>query len=1249
MRVVNLIMAAALAALPGIASAEPVTGYLLGMTFAQFMVVAQVVAITVSIYQGAQAKRQAKRDAKKRQEAAERSLTDRLATVMSTEWPDRYIYGTAKVGVNIVNLVRSGANDRFQYLVGLIASHEITAVDEIWVAGQKLGNRDATGWVTDGAYFHHMGEESNHVQTTAASVTLPHTPIAGSVAVSGYVREEGTVYYPCTVSGNVVTFSNPSGRRVTIRYRYAIYESRVMARVHLGTYNDPVDYVLHAAHPSEWPATSVLRGYAYIVLCLDLAQPEWQGSPPTVELVVRGKKIKDVRTGAVGFNNNAANVIYDYLTSPFGGVPAADIPIDSYIAAANVCAEYSSYIGGARYTIDGVVTADEQPEQVLNAMEAACAGSISQTTLELRPGKWYAPVAALSQSDQLGGMQISPSASDDDTFNTVRGRYVGAATSWISQDFAPFVNQAYKGADEGELAIDMSFPYTTTQARINNLCRMMMEDQRNGLTVKAVFSLKAMGRAIGDRVTYTHPIYGFNNKTFRITDKQYPPTGGVELTLKEDAASIWDESNATVEDSTPNSNLPNPYEIASMPAIACESGEDVMQMLGDGSLVSRIKVSWQAFPDGVVPEIQLQYRDVTATDWARMTVDGAAGSALIAPVIDGMAYEVRARTYNRAFEVFSPWAYAADHTVIGKTQPPSNVQSATLSAANNQLLAKWPANRDWDLDGYEVRTADTGWGSVGMAPLWKGNATEFSFLPAAYGVGDVVTVYVRAFDRTGNYSEQSAAASYTIEAPENASGVSATFADTSQTNATVTLDWIDAQPVFGLESYEVSYDGAAKTVKANTITLPADWVGDRAFTIKTIDRLGNKSVGLVQTVAKFAPNPVTFVKADVIDNSVMLKWGLPEKTTLPVHQTKIKQGDTWESAEEIGVKPGTFTVVSELAGGTYKYWLAVTDTDGVESDPTPLTVRVGEPPNYVFVGSQAWTKAGAYTRALLDSGTVLLPVNTTETTEEHFASRGWATPQDKIDAGYPLYLQPTPADGSYVETFDFGNTVPSSKVTVAYGGAVLAGSPVVSVKLELSNDNATWTDYGDTNEAFGTNFRFVRFTVRVDQLSDKALYQLESLTVTLASKEKDEAGSVDCVATDASGTIYNFQKEFVDVDGLQVTAKGTAAISPIVDHNDNVLDGSYSVAAGVLTVNIPAGHGLIAGQRVKVNATSGLFASKVVTVDAVSSDTVFTASVADSDTSGNCTLYHQSARIYLYTSNTGARVSGVAFVQVKGK
>lgn len=633
-----------------------------------------------------------------------------------------------------------------------------------------------------------------------------------------------------------------------------------------------------------------------------------------------------------------------------------------------------------------------------------------------------------------------------------------------------------------------------------------------------------------------------NNLTARLTLVDYSPAIYASDT---ETIPAW-ESQIT---SPPNITA---RAISARPVLASfQSDESAMVKVGPGQFGYTVIVGWRS-PSGLPPEIngvevQMDYiGDGEPIEWgfAKTGLLGA-GAVTFSDVEEGESYIFRARYVTKDGRT-GPWSATAAHTIIGKTTNPGTVTGFTAEAEGTKIRLSWTENPEIDIARYEVRAADSDWGLSGY--LYRGADSTCLVNPPAYlGTG---TWYIKAIDTGGRYSEAATAVSSSYEAIPNITAISEVFADTSLTNATVTLDWDDVAPVFGLKSYRVSYGSAVKWVTASTITLPADWLGSRAFTVQAQDMRGNLSSGYTKAITKLAPNPVTNLRAQVIDNNVLLFWNLPAKTTLPVQDVIVKKGNDWASASVIGTKSGAFTSLQELVGGTYKYWVAVRDTDNHQSTPVSVTAKVSSPPDFVFFAQYESTLAGTYSGAVQEPAGAILPVNTTETWEQHFASRGWDSPQDQINAGFPVFIQPTTSSGHYEEVIDYGTVLASSKIAVWLDGDIVAGNPVNSITISTSPDNVTWTEYPDSDAIYATDFRYFKVRAEANGVDGTGIYRFHAFSATLDAKLKNDAGTITANAGDATGTWVPFNVEFIDITSLGANPGGTTSLSCVIDFDD---------------------------------------------------------------------------------------------------
>lgn len=627
--------------------------------------------------------------------------------------------------------------------------------------------------------------------------------------------------------------------------------------------------------------------------------------------------------------------------------------------------------------------------------------------------------------------------------------------------------------------------------------------------------------------------------------------------------------------------------------------------------------------------------------------------------------------------------------VLGKSAPNAPTipsQPATITQGVLNLSWNAPAVTSVPIWGYEVST-DSGFGTSGQ--VFKGATTSCS-VPQSKLVLGTNNFYVRTID-TDNRVSSTATITYSLAAPINTASVNGVFSKSSLTEATIELTWSSVDCIFGTAYYQVSYYDdtlvpaatVTKLSNSTSIILPANWLGDRVFTVKVVDNLGNVSSGTSTTITKQKPNAVVNARSQVIDNNVLLYWNFGTKTTLPVSHVLVKRsiqgdGSTWTTAVSLGTKSGEFTSVSELTAAKYIYWIAAIDTDGRESDTVQVSADVSQPPDFKFNAeysslfngtANATTISGSNTVVSLINTTVtnsntavyagelFLPINTSESWTTHFTARSWTTPQDQVNAGYPIYAQPgIQGTAYYEETFDYGTVLGGSQVTATILGTAVSGSVNVTTSISISADNTNWTVYSGMSSVFAKSFRYVKVRIDASTASLGNIYKIYSLKVRLDAKQKTESDSTTCLLSDTNGTIINFVNEFVDVQSITVSPSNTGAtiptgvvIIPVYDFKDAVINGTYSITSNIATLSV-TGHGLVAGQKVRIYFTSGSSGtptSGVYTVASVINANSYTINITNANTSGNVSTYSNSMRIYLYDTS-GNRVTATTSYIIRG-
>lgn len=494
--------------------------------------------------------------------------------------------------------------------------------------------------------------------------------------------------------------------------------------------------------------------------------------------------------------------------------------------------------------------------------------------------------------------------------------------------------------------------------------------------------------------------------------------------------------------------------------------------------------------------------------------------------------------------------YSNETSISLSADAPNAVTGLSADFGLSGIFLEWNASIDDDFGYFEVRE-DSNFGLSGS--LYKGSATSCIIAPTSNK-----TYYVKQCDTGGNYSVVSSIA-VTLPTPSTPSNITHKFSDTTTSMAEVTLNWDDSNSAFGIDSYIVTYGSKTINIKSSELKVTADWDGDRVFNITAVDKFGFTSSLAQKTITKAFPNAPTNFRFQVIDNNVLFNWDEPIITTLPITSYELRRGETWEGAEIIGKKSGGFTTVFESIGGNYTYWIASIDSDNRYSEPISTTATVASPPDFVLNVSNVSTFSGTKNNILLENDYLLANIDTTKTWATHFSSMGWTTIQAQIDAGYPIFIQPTLISGYYEETVDLGTTLASSRISITVTGQTLSGLVSTTCDISVSTNGSTWTTYTNMWQVFATNFRYYKFKINVSATTATGLYKITNITSVLDSKLKNDGGIKACLAADVGGTVVSFNIPFIDVTSITVTPQGTTPITAIYDFVDTPNPTSFKI------------------------------------------------------------------------------------------
>lgn len=1079
-------------------------------------------------------RRRAKRAIIKKQRA-EMVPRGKDISISSTDAPWQVIYGETRVSGVLTFALASGDGKKILNTVYTIAAHEIDAISNVYVDGIEMV----------------FGEPSDNT--------------VWSIGPRGTDKKKPAEYGRDFYSKVFVSYRTLGGLDQTA-------DPDLITNTLVGG----VQY---------WNENCRQRGFACPYVSFIYDGMTFPNGLPDVDFKIRGKKVYDPRDGGQSqtdpstwaWSQNPALCIADFTTDTrIGkGIPWAYIDETSLIAAANICDQSVDLKNGGtetRYTLNGSFTLDQDPDQVIKEMETAMAGHVHTFNGKyyFEAGAYYTPVSiTLTDDDLRGEVKLEILGDRSEKFNSVKGRITSPVHNYESIDVPPVSVKTYRDQDGGEYVWEeINLPFTQSSTMAQRIQRIKLEHSRRSLVVKAPWSLKAYPLQVGDNVVVDLSRFAFPpDKVFRVVDYGFSVTDSgemvIDLELKENESGVyfWDPSeNEQETHEGADTLLPSITGVEEPTGLTLESGTDCLDRRADGTIFSRLKVSWTAPDDIYVTSgghIEIQYQKSEASVWrTASTVAGNETWYMILDVQDGEYYNVRIRARNAA-GFYSTWVVAYNHRVIGKTAPPTDVSNLSVYPGKSGMVLSWDPVLDLDLKEYRVQSGYV-WDSLipSAQDIGRTNATNFTLTstsPVEHGF------MVKAVDTSGNESVNPASISFTITPP--------TVTDLNYiiSGENVILTWLGVVHTFAVATYEVSYyddrEGTTVTrvVSDCRFTLKAAWSGVKAFSVRARDIYSNLSPTASSIEVEISPVPdVAGFTSQVVDNNVLFYWDAvtPGIKGLPIATYKFYRGPTWAGAAYIGESRSTFFTFFESQGGSYTYWVKAVDTAGnVSVNPTGITITVAQPPDFMFFSSVVFDpeEALTLTNVAVLNNAIYAPVNTSESWQEHFENNSWTSIQDQINAGYPLYIEPGENTATYSQVWTMATAVNRSVTILFNFNATQAGETLVTVtpRISYSMNGVDWTD-GPTgvSQITANGFQYVKVTLTFTASGGKAVVKVEHLGVVLSIQEVSDAGRAYAQAGDSGGTVVPFNKSFIDVASITVTPEGTTPLIAIYDFSD---------------------------------------------------------------------------------------------------
>ena len=584
------------------------------------------------------------------QETSNRSLMIRQPII-----PRDIVYGETKKSGGIL-FMETSDNNKYLHMIVQIASHEIQSFEEVYFDEKELT-------------LSSTGNDSNGI--ARFNVTSPSTFNKDSIFEDS---------------------------RKTVRIKLHKGEDTQLADADL------------VAETTKWTTAHRLAGISYIYVRLAYDPDVFPNGLPNVSAVVKGKKVLDFRTSSTAFSSNPALCLYDYLSDTrLGlGVSLDNIDTTSFTTVANTCDENVTLSAGGtqkKYKLDGVLYSDIAPMEIIDDMLSSFIGTMSYSNgkFNISGGKFTSPSISLSETDFAGGISLTAKQSRKDMFNTVKGIFTSPESNWMPTDYPMVTSSTFVSGDGETIFADIDLPFTTSSVMAQRIAKIILFKNRQQMQLVAKVKFTAFNLRVGDTVNISNERFGFTNKIFEVSDWTFTLSDEmyIDVILKETSSSVYDWDAEESSFSLDNTTLPSTTDV-SAPSI---SAIDELRTFSETPLAVLV-VTCQS-NQGTTNEFEVEAQNTTSVDNQFISLGKSKNNVFeLVNAQDGAIYNIRARSVN-AFNVYSDFT-TIQHTVIGKTAPPSDVQNFSVNIINGMAELSWTPISDLDLSHYIVRhTPDT--------------------------------------------------------------------------------------------------------------------------------------------------------------------------------------------------------------------------------------------------------------------------------------------------------------------------------------------------------------------------------------------------------------------------------------------------------------------------------------------------------------------------------------------------------------
>ena len=706
------------------------------------------------------------------------------------------VYGTRKVGGNVVFLETSGTDNQYLYMAVVLSEGEINGVTSLFVNDNQV---TLSGTLTDGTQR--------------------------------------------TVASSDVNFFDES--------------SLITVEAHFGTDSQTASTLLSTL--TSWTSNHRLRGLAYLAIRFEWNADKF-GSLPQVQAIVQGRKVYNPNldgtlTGGSGshradtsttweYSDNPILQLLDYLRNERFGMGIPNSYFDSNFAdwqtATDVCdTNITPFSGASQIDLMDSHTVVDTSVKAIDNVKNFVRGSRSY--LNFSGGKYNILVEStgsasitLTEDNIIGGISIQ-SKNKNSRYNRVIVNFINPDKNFQSDtaQFPPVDETGLASADQhatmktadGGLLLEGRFDFSmfTSPYQAQEMAEIILRRSRTSLDVSLKADATAMDLAIGDLVNITHATPAFSAKPFRVQGMTINTDHSVNLQCTEHQDSFYTFGTQQEVATIPDTTLPNPFSV--LPPASITLTDELIEY-ADGIVITRLLITIGASTDLFVDNYEVQIKQTLDPDGNAVSDDFreiAVGKILQYQhlnVIDGATYQVRVRAVNT---IGSKSTFiSTTREIVGGVEPPSNVEDFAVELhGQDHLKLTWTpptANSDLDISFYEIRfqnvTTGANWINSTNLVRCPRRKCDNAIVPARVG-----SYLIKAVDKNGNSSAEATIVTTNVSAIQAYKQIS-TFTETP--NVFTALDQMDS--TFPLT---VKIDPSGDTILSlDTVTNFDDTVGN---------------------------------------------------------------------------------------------------------------------------------------------------------------------------------------------------------------------------------------------------------------------------------------------------------------------------------------------------------------------------------------------------------------------------------------